>query len=132
VLFRSAAREKNLGRATLLCDAVRATLGPKSVLIRKSWGSPIIRSDGVSIAEEFDLKDLAMLTGGRMICEEVGAKKHRWAVQPESPADRGHHVGLRSREAAGGAAGKVAPRRGGDPRRYTVRGRDEIVQGGAR
>ncbi len=59
VLFRSAAREKVLRGATLLCDAVRVTLGPKSksVLIQKSWGSPIICNDGVTIAKEFDLKD---------------------------------------------------------------------------
>ena len=44
---------------TLLCDAVRVTLGPKSksVLIQKNWGSPIICNDGVTIAKEFDLKD---------------------------------------------------------------------------
>ncbi|MDR3529164.1 MAG: chaperonin GroEL [Rhodopila sp.] len=59
VLFRSAAREKILRGATLLCDAVRVTLGPKSksVLIQKSWGSPLICNDGVTIAKEFDLKD---------------------------------------------------------------------------
>jgi len=59
VLFRSAAREKILRGATQLCDAVRVTLGPKSksVLIQKSWGSPIVCNDGVTIAKEFDLKD---------------------------------------------------------------------------
>lgn len=59
VLFRSAAREKILRGTTLLCDAVRVTLGPKSksVLIQKSWGSPVICNDGVTIAKEFDLKD---------------------------------------------------------------------------
>ena len=59
VLFRSAAREKILRGATQLCDAVRGTLGPKSksVLIQKSWGSPIVCNDGVTIAKEFDLKD---------------------------------------------------------------------------
>jgi chaperonin GroEL len=59
VLFRSAAREKILRGATQLCDAIRVTLGPKSksVLIQKSWGSPIVCNDGVTIAKEFDLKD---------------------------------------------------------------------------
>ena len=59
VLFRSAAREKILHGATLLCDAIRVTLGPKSksVLIQKSWGAPIICNDGVTIAKEFDIKD---------------------------------------------------------------------------
>lgn len=59
LLFRSAAREKILRGATLLADAVRVTLGPKSksVLIQKSWGAPIVCNDGVTIAKEFDLKD---------------------------------------------------------------------------
>ena len=59
VLFHSAAREKILRGASLLADAVRVTLGPKSksVLIQKSWGAPIICDDGVTIAKEFDLKD---------------------------------------------------------------------------
>ena len=45
--------------ASLLADAVRVTLGPKSksVLIQKSWGTPIVCNDGVTIAKEFDLKD---------------------------------------------------------------------------
>jgi chaperonin GroEL len=39
ILFHSAAREKVLRGATLLADAIRVTLGPKSksVLIQKSW-----------------------------------------------------------------------------------------------
>ena len=59
ILFHSAAREKVLRGATLLADAIRVTLGPKSksVLIQKSWGTPIVCNDGVTIAKEFDLKD---------------------------------------------------------------------------
>jgi len=59
ILFRSAAREKILRGATLLADAVRVTLGPKSksVLIQRTWGAPIVCNDGVTIAKEFDLKD---------------------------------------------------------------------------
>ena len=59
VLFHSAAREKILRGASLLADAVRVTLGPKSksVLIQKNWGTPIVCNDGVTIAKEFDLKD---------------------------------------------------------------------------
>jgi chaperonin GroEL len=59
ILFHSAAREKILRGATLLADAVRVTLGPKSksVLIQKNWGAPIVCNDGVTIAKEFDLKD---------------------------------------------------------------------------
>src|SRR5689334_25244514 len=69
VLFHSAAREKVLRGATLLCDAVRVTLGPKSksVLIQKSWGSPIVCNDGVTIAKEFDLKDPEENLGAQML-----------------------------------------------------------------
>ena len=69
VLFRSAAREKILRGATQPCDAVRVTLGPKSksVLIQKSWGSPIVCNDGVTIAKEFDLKDPEENLGAQML-----------------------------------------------------------------
>jgi chaperonin GroEL len=69
VLFRSAAREKILRGATLLADAVRVTLGPrsKSVLIEKKWGTPIVCNDGVTIAKEFDLKDPEENLGARML-----------------------------------------------------------------
>ena len=69
VLFHSAAREKILRGATQLCDAVRVTLGPKSksVLIQKSWGSPIVCNDGVTIAKEFDLKDPEENLGAQML-----------------------------------------------------------------
>src|SRR5512133_3192535 len=69
ILFHSAAREKILRGTTLLCDAVRVTLGPKSksVLIQKSWGSPIVCNDGVTIAKEFDLKDPEENLGARML-----------------------------------------------------------------
>ena len=69
VLFRSAAREKILRGATQLCDAVRVTLGPKSksVLIQKTWRSPIVCNDGVTIAKEFDLKDPEENLGAQML-----------------------------------------------------------------
>ncbi|MHB1022701.1 MAG: chaperonin GroEL [Acidobacteriaceae bacterium] len=58
LLFESAAREKILKGATLLTDAVRVTLGPKSkcVLIEKTFGKPIVCNDGVTIAKEITLK----------------------------------------------------------------------------
>jgi len=74
VLFRSAAREKILHGATLLTDAIRITLGPKSksVLIQKTWGAPIVCNDGVTIAKEFSLKDAV---------EDLGAKMLRQAAE---------------------------------------------------
>jgi chaperonin GroEL len=69
VMFRSAAREKIVHGASLLADAVRITLGPKSksVLIQKSWGAPIVCNDGVTIAKEFSLKDPEENLGAQML-----------------------------------------------------------------
>src|SRR5579862_2121311 len=69
VLFHSAAREKILRGASLLADAVRVTLGPrsKSVLIQKSWGAPIVCNDGVTIAKEFEIKDPEENLGAQML-----------------------------------------------------------------
>jgi chaperonin GroEL len=69
ILFHSAAREKILRGASLLADAVRVTLGPKSksVLIQKSWGAPIVCNDGVTIAKEFDLKDAEENLGAQVL-----------------------------------------------------------------
>ncbi|MFO1060225.1 MAG: chaperonin GroEL [Dongiaceae bacterium] len=69
VLFRSAAREKILRGTSQLADAVRVTLGPKSkaVLIQRSWGTPLVCNDGVTIAKEFDLKDPEENLGVQML-----------------------------------------------------------------
>lgn len=69
ILFRSEAREKVLRGASLIADAVRVTLGPKSkcVLIDKKWGKPLVCNDGVTIAKEFELGDPEENLGAQMI-----------------------------------------------------------------
>jgi chaperonin GroEL len=69
LLFRAPAREKILRGATVLADAVRVTLGPKSksVLIGKKWGNPIVCNDGVTIAKELELVDPEEDLGVRMM-----------------------------------------------------------------
>ncbi len=69
LLFRSDAREKVLRGAAALADAVRVTLGPKSksVLLARSWGTPLVCNDGVTIAKELDLKDPEENLGVQMI-----------------------------------------------------------------
>jgi chaperonin GroEL len=69
VLYRSIAREKLLRGATLLADAVRVTLGPKSksVLIQKKRGAPVVCNDGVTIAKEFDVEDAEENLGAQML-----------------------------------------------------------------
>ena len=71
MLFRAAAREKVLRGATMLADAVRVTLGPKSkcVLIEKKWGEPLVCNDGVTIAKEVDLKDPEENLGAQVLRE---------------------------------------------------------------
>lgn len=71
LLFKAAAREKILRGATLLTDAIRVTLGPKSkcVLIGKSFGRPLVCNDGVTIAKEIELKDPEENLGAQMMRE---------------------------------------------------------------
>ena len=54
-----------------VADAVRITLGPKgrNVVIEKSWGSPTITNDGVTIAKEIELKDPYENLGAQLLKE---------------------------------------------------------------
>ncbi|CCU84231.1 chaperone Hsp60, peptide-dependent ATPase, heat shock protein [Mesotoga infera] len=58
-----------------VADAVRITLGPKgrNVVLEKSWGSPTITNDGVSIAKEIDLEDKFENLGAQLV-KEVASK----------------------------------------------------------
>ena len=75
VLHSSEARKKLLQGIDILADAVSATLGPKgrNVVLDKSYGSPRITKDGVSVAKEIELSDKAMNLGVSMI-KEVASK----------------------------------------------------------
>lgn len=69
--FQSDAQSRLLQGATLLTNAVKITLGPKSksVLIGKKWGKPIVCNDGVTIAKEIELKDPIENMGAQMLRE---------------------------------------------------------------
>lgn len=71
LLFRDEARAKLLAGATLLADAVRVTLGPKSrsVLIEKKFGVPVVCNDGVTIVREIHLEDHDENLGAQMLRE---------------------------------------------------------------
>ncbi|QTA37182.1 chaperonin GroEL [Thermosipho ferrireducens] len=58
-----------------VADAVKITLGPKgrNVVIEKSWGSPTITNDGVSIAKEIELEDKFENLGAQLV-KEVASK----------------------------------------------------------
>src|SRR5512136_1237471 len=59
ILFDQRARESILRGVNALADAVKVTLGPKgrNVVIEKSFGSPTITKDGVTVAKEIELED---------------------------------------------------------------------------
>jgi chaperonin GroEL len=69
LLFRDEARDKVLAGASLLTDAVRITLGPRSkcVLLERKWGQPLVCNDGVTIAKEVAFEDPEMDLGARMM-----------------------------------------------------------------
>lgn len=71
ILFRDDARAKLLRGASLLADAVRVTLGPKSksVLIERKFGTPLVCNDGVTIVREIHLEDHDENLGAQMLRE---------------------------------------------------------------
>ncbi|MDR1034859.1 MAG: chaperonin GroEL [Holosporales bacterium] len=71
IRFGSEAREKVLKGVNTLANAVKVTLGPKgrNVLIEKSYGSPRITKDGVSVAKEIEVADKFENVGAQMVKE---------------------------------------------------------------
>ena len=75
IKFSTDARSRLLKGINILADAVRITLGPKgrNVVLDKSFGSPRITKDGVTVAKEIDLKDKFENMGAQMV-KEVASK----------------------------------------------------------
>jgi len=75
IKYSAKAREKMMKGVDTLADAVKVTLGPKgrNVLIEKSWGSPKITKDGVTVAKEIELEDKFENMGAQMV-KEVASK----------------------------------------------------------
>jgi chaperonin GroEL len=75
VKFHDAARAKMVIGVNILADAVKVTLGPKgrNVVLDRSYGSPTITKDGVSVAKEIELKDKFENMGAQMV-KEVASK----------------------------------------------------------
>ncbi|KPJ76811.1 MAG: molecular chaperone GroEL [Deltaproteobacteria bacterium SG8_13] len=69
------AREAMLRGVRTLADAVVVTLGPKgrNVVLDKSWGSPTVTKDGVTVAKEIELEDKFENMGAQMV-KEVASK----------------------------------------------------------
>ncbi|MBN1571702.1 MAG: chaperonin GroEL [Deltaproteobacteria bacterium] len=75
IKFDQEAREKLLKGVNTLSDAVKVTLGPKgrNVILDKSFGSPTITKDGVTVAKEIELEDKFENMGAQMV-KEVASK----------------------------------------------------------
>jgi chaperonin GroEL len=75
IKYGALAREKMMKGVDTLANAVKVTLGPKgrNVLLEKSWGSPKISKDGVTVAKEIELEDKFENMGAQMV-KEVASK----------------------------------------------------------
>jgi chaperonin GroEL len=75
IKYSAVAREKIMRGVDILANAVKITLGPKgrNVLIEKSWGSPKITKDGVTVAKEVEIEDKFENMGAQMV-KEVASK----------------------------------------------------------
>jgi chaperonin GroEL len=71
IIFDVRARESILRGVNTLAEAVKATLGPKgrNVVIDRSFGSPTITKDGVTVAKEIELEDRFENMGAQMVKE---------------------------------------------------------------
>ena len=75
IAFSRDARESILSGVQQLSKAVKVTLGPRgrNVVLAKSWGSPTITKDGVTVAKEVELPDAYENMGAQMV-KEVASK----------------------------------------------------------
>jgi len=75
IKYDAKARESMLRGVNALANAVKVTLGPKgrNVIIEKSFGSPVITKDGVTVAKEIELEDKFENMGAQMV-KEVASK----------------------------------------------------------
>jgi chaperonin GroEL len=75
IAFEQEAREAIRRGVSKLARAVKVTLGPKgrNVILQKSFGSPTVTKDGVTVAKEIDLEDVYENMGARMV-REVASK----------------------------------------------------------
>ena len=75
LLYDEDARKAILKGVNTLADAVKITLGPKgrNVIIEKSYGSPTVTKDGVTVAKEIELEDKFENMGAQMV-REVASK----------------------------------------------------------
>src|ERR1700730_7133947 len=75
IVFGVSARDKIRRGIDILADAVQVTLGPRgrNVVFERSFGSPVITKDGVTVAKEIELEDKEENMGAQMV-KEVASK----------------------------------------------------------
>ncbi len=75
ISYNTKARGLLLKGVNTLADAVKVTLGPRgnNVVLEKSWGSPTVTKDGVTVAKEIELEDKFENMGAQMV-KEVASK----------------------------------------------------------
>ena len=75
IALREKSRDKILAGVMQLSKAVKTTLGPRgrNVVLAKSWGSPTVTKDGVTVAKEIELPDKYENMGAQMV-KEVASK----------------------------------------------------------
>ena len=71
IRYSNDARKSMLKGVNTLADSVCVTLGPKgrNVVLEKSYGSPLITNDGVTIAKEIELEDKFENMGAKLVYE---------------------------------------------------------------
>src|SRR5271155_5017751 len=71
LVYADEARQKLASGVGKLARAVKSTLGPRgrNAVIDKGWGSPTITKDGVTVAEEVELKDKYQNIGAKLVKE---------------------------------------------------------------
>ena len=76
--FDQEARNAILEGVNILADAVKVTLGPKgrNVVLERSFGSPVVTKDGVTVAKEIELEDHFQNMGAKMV--------KRWPAKPRT------------------------------------------------
>jgi len=85
LMFDDTARGQLREGLSQLADAVKVTLGPtgKNVILQKSWGSPKVTKDGVSVSKEIDLPEPFKNMGAKMVNEVT-----RWRFSEGSVKQR--------------------------------------------
>ena len=81
ISYSSQARDRLLRGVNTLADAVAVTLGPKgcNVVLQKSFGSPLVTKDGVTVAKEIEVEDKFENMGAQII-KEVASKMGKETV----------------------------------------------------